>query len=139
MKKTIVAFIKLGCECSGREVGEYGQFEVELSAEEQAQIDEVVNSGAKGYLRNTLKERYPELDRKIVDAAHDLVFDIWVEDGVCELKSIGELESPVSIEDHEDAVEVAKQYDFAITEDVIAEADVCYYLTKEEIPDDYEG
>ena len=78
MEKSIIAFISLGFGCGGPEEGEYGEFTVDLSDDEIKAIDEVVKTKTTVYKRNLLKKRYPELDKKIVDAARGLVRDVLV-------------------------------------------------------------
>lgn len=68
MTKSIIAFFSLGMTC-GPEVGRYGRFDVELTLDEDARIEEVIRDHKPGYIRSTLKERYPELHQKIVDAS----------------------------------------------------------------------
>lgn len=140
MKKTFTAFISLGFACGGPEMGDYGEFTMDLSEDDIKKIDEVVNETTKGYKRYLLEERYPELHERIVAAAQGLVRDVIVHDGV------SYLEEPITEEDeaklesmnyHEQSDYLAANYE--LEPDTLEFANVCYYLCKEEIPRDYKG
>ena len=139
MKQNFTAFISLGFACGGPEMGDYGEFSVDLSDDEIKAIEEIVKEDTKGYKRFLLKERYPNLHEKIVAAAQGLVRDVIVHDAV------SFLEEPLSKEDekkleamsyHEQTDFLAANYD--LEPDTLELADVCYYLTSEELPRDYE-
>ena len=120
-------------------MGDYGEFTVNLSDEEIGIIDSIINEETKGYKRNTLKERYPDLHQKIVDSASGLARDVLVHEGVTFLdkplpnRVIGLLKK---MSYHEQADYLASKYDL---EPECIDADVCYYLCKEELPEDYDG
>lgn len=139
MKQRFIAFISLGFSCGGPEMGDYGDFYVNLSDDEIEAIEEIVKEETKGYKRFLLKERYPDLHEKIVASAQGLVRDVIVHDAV------SFLEDPISEEDakkleamgyHEQTDFLAANYD--LEPDTLELADVCYYLTSEELPRDYD-
>ena len=139
MQQTLNAFISLGFSCGGPEMGDYGKFTVDLSDDEIKAIEEIIKEDTKGYKRYLLKERHPELHEKIVAAAQGLVRDVLVHDAVAFL------EEPISEDDekklesmsyHEQTNYLAANYD--LEPDTLEFADVCYYLTDEELPRDYE-
>ena len=138
MKKTFTAFISLGFACGGPEMGDYGEFTVELSEDDLKKIDEVVKEPTKGYKRFLLEERYPDLHERIVAAAQGLVRDVIVHDGV------SYLEEPLSEEEEKklESMSYREQTDYLaanydLEPDTLELADVCYYLSKEELPRDY--
>ncbi len=140
MIKTFTAFISLGFACGGPEMGDYGEFTVDLSEDDVKKIDEIVRETTKGYKRFLLEERYPELHARIVAAAQGLVRDVIVHDGVAYL------EEPITEEDetklesmtyHEQTDYLTAKYN--LEPDTLELADVCYYLSKEELPRDYKG
>ena len=140
MKKQLTAFISLGFCCGGPEMGDYGEFTVELSDEENAIIEGIIKEETQGYKRETLEERYPELHSKIVSAGEGLARDVVIHDGV------SWLEEPISDEDeikmssmsyHEQAEFLAQNY--GLEPESLEGAEVCYYLCKEELPEDFDS
>lgn len=138
MEKTFTAFISLGFACGGPEMGDYGEFTIDLSEDDLKKIDEVVKEPTKGYKRFILEERYPDLHERIVAAAQGLVRDVIVHDGV------SYLEEPLSEEEEKklESMSYREQTDYLaanydLEPDTLELADVCYYLSKEELPRDY--
>ena len=136
MEKTFIAFISLGFAC-GPEMGDYGQFTVDLTEEEIRILDDIIKEDTKGYKRHVVEERYPELNSKIIEAAQGLVRDVIIHDGVAFL------ENPVSEEDdekleemnyHDQAEFLASHY--GLEPENLDGATVCYYLCREEFSDD---
>lgn len=73
MVKDVVAFVSLGYSC-GPEMGDFGKFTVDLTKEELDAVYSVVkDASTKGYKRNVLAERFPEIDNKIRIAGRELV------------------------------------------------------------------
>ena len=139
MKKTLTAFISLGFPCNGPEMGDYGEFVVDLTDEEATILDSIAKEETKGYKRFLVEERYPELHEKIVSAAQELVRDVLVHNALtfmCEPISDEDDERLETMNYHDQADFLAKNYDLE-PEDVEI-ASVCYYLCKEELPHDYD-
>ena len=143
MTRSIIAFFSLGMTC-GPEVGRYGRFDVELTPEEDARIEEVIRDHKPGYIRTTLKERYPELHQKIVDASAAIKRDITI---YC-LYETGAFFSVVDDENESEFWDAP----FSVQIDTICESNgftreeididdvaTCYYLTEQELPGDFEG
>ena len=138
MERSIIAFISLGFGCGGPEYGDYGTFTVNVTEEENKAINEIANMSCKDYKRVALKEKYPELDEKIVKAAKGLVRDVLI--------NSAELEGPLSDKDreamskltyHEQANYLAKHFkDLEPDDEQLGFAEVCYYLSDDEIPND---
>lgn len=153
MEKTFTAFISLGLGC-GPEMGDYGEFTVDLTQDEVKQVNEVVNIETKGYKRKELEKRYPELHAKIERAASSLARDVIVHNAFqfidlgdfieCDDDDEEKYEAAVNaeiakidaMEYHDAADYMATKYD--LEPDDIEGAAICYYLTKEELPSDYE-
>ena len=140
METSFTAFISLGFACGGPEMGDYGEFSVDLTEEELEKINEIVKEDTKGYKRFIVEKRYPELHEKLVSAAQGLVRDVLVHDAVTFM------EEPISDEDdakletmtyHEQADYLAENY--GLEPDSLDGAAVCYYLCKDELPFDYES
>lgn len=119
-------------------MGDYGEFTIDLSEDDLKKIDEVVKEPTKGYKRFILEERYPDLHERIVAAAQGLVRDVIVHDGV------SYLEEPLSEEEEKklESMSYREQTDYLaanydLEPDTLELADVCYYLSKEELPRDY--
>ncbi len=139
METSFIAFISLGFESSGREIGDYGKIIVNLTDEEKKAIAEIVKVSTKGYKRDALKENYPAIDKKIVDAANNLVRDVIINNA--------ELFEPLSDEVQKtlSAMTYHEQADFLATHieglepdaEQLKLAKVCYYLCDDEIPRDF--
>lgn len=143
MTKSIIAFFSLGMTC-GPEVGRYARFDVELTPEENAHIEEVIRDHKPGYIRTTLKERYPELHQKIVDASADVKRDITI---YC-LYETGAFFSVVDEEDEDEFWDapfstqidtICKLNGFTREDIDIDDVITCYYLTEQELPGDFKG
>lgn len=141
MDRTFTAFISLGFACGGPEMGDYGEFNVDLSEDEIKKIDNLVKEETNGkrYKRYVLKERFPELHEKIVAAAQGLVRDVLVHDA----RTFMEDPIPEEVDEkleklsyHEQADYLASHYDLE-PEDLDG-AEVCYYLSNDELPRDYQ-
>ena len=136
MEKTITAFISLGFACGGPEMGDYGTFTVDLTEAEIKLLDEIVKEETKGYKRHVVEERYPDLHKKIVDAAKDLVRDVIVHDGMQFIEDFTEEDETIydSLDYHSQAEFLVKKFNL---EPEILDADVCYYLCRDELPRDF--
>lgn len=143
MTKSIIAFFSLGMTC-GPEVGRYARFDVELTPEEDARIEEVIHDHKPGYIRSTLKERYPELHQKIVDASASVKRDITI---YC-LYETGAFFHIVDEEDEDEFWDapfetqidtICKLNGFTREDIDIEDVITCYFLTEQELPGDFNG
>ena len=139
MEKTFIAFISLGFACGGPEMGDYGEFTVELSEDELLKIDEIIKEDTRGhYKRTVLEERYPDIHDKIVEAAQDLARDVIVHDAVAVVGvslSAKDNKRLKAMNYHEQANYLAAQYD--LEPETLDGAEVCYYLSDGELPRDF--
>ena len=139
MKKTFIAFISLGFACGGPEMGDYGEFTVELSEDELMKIDEIIKEDTIGhYKRTVLEERYPDIHNKIVEAAQDLARDVIVHDAVAAVGvslSAKDYKRLKAMDYHEQANYLAAHYD--LEPETLDGAEVCYYLSDSELPRDF--
>lgn len=84
-KRVITAFVSFGFSCGGPEMGGYGKFEVALTNEEWAKIDNIINNRKKkGYIREELAQLYPEIDAKIREAGNDLILEYFTDECLSE-------------------------------------------------------
>lgn len=144
MTREIIAFISLGFGC-GPEMGSYGKFSVELTEDEQKQIEEAVASEGVGYKRNYLEENYPELHSKIIAAGFQLAKEVGTMEAIgCsdvltdeDLEAIEGMTRPEAVE-----YVLSKDSGLKVDEDALREdlpLMVKYYLTESEIPGDFPG
>lgn len=141
MTKSIIAFFSFGFSC-GPEMGSYGRFNLELTQEECFQIEDAIQNHQPGYIRETIKNKYPELHEKIVKASENVKRDITI----LTLYDMGAFENEVD-EEHEDEfwdlpfntrVNTICELNNINKEDIeIDDIITCYYLTEKEIPEDF--
>lgn len=140
MKLNLIAFISLGFACGGPEMGSYGEFTVDLTDDEKAKIDEVVaNDKGHSYHRVALKSLYPEIDAKIVEAASALRLKVIANDALSMAEKKPRcfnidkiIAKSASIDEAIDTIGKKLGCDLGL--DL---ANVCYYLSENEIPADY--
>jgi len=138
MERSFIAFISLGFACGGPEMGDYGEFTVNLTEDEIKILDEITKEKTTGYKRKVVAEKYPELHKKIIDAAQGLARDVVVHDGMQFIENFTEEDEETfdALDYHGQADFIAKKFDL---EPEYIDADICYYLCREEIPSDFES